>query len=308
MSKSRHHQTNDPDWVRNGVGARPSLAWTFVTEAPITALDLARESGETFVADDTGVLCRLDRRGKRATLTRLSEPARVISWSDDGQFGSALCGDSTVYFFDRKFESLWKLNVPEVVLTVAISPFGSHLFIGCADGRNRIYDASKKKIAQFETIRPVAFAQFVAAAPELVVSAEHGMICRYDVNGQQIWQSKLWSNVGQLSVTGDGEAIFLACFVHGIQTLDGSGNSLGSYVLDGTVHCAHASFDRHRIIAATVEGSLYWLDIDGELLWSTQPPDAIAAVRCDPLGEWMIGGLVHGRVFKLDWSDLGNAD
>lgn len=292
----------DADWIRGGRGNGPALGWSFTAEGMLTALALAREAGEVFVADDTGLLGRLDRRGRIAAINRLHDPVRSLAWSDDGRFGVGICGEATVHFFDHVLQSQWKLELPEQPLSVAIAPFGTHLLISCVDGSNRIYDASRKRVAAFESMRPLAFAEFIATEPGIIVCAEHGLISRYDLQGRQIWTDKLWSNVGQLSIAGDGSLIYLACFTHGVQVYSGEGETVGSYVLDGTVSRSAVSFEPQRIIAATIERSLFWLDADGELLWTTSPPDTIEALECDPLGEWIICGLKCGRVLRLDWT------
>lgn len=301
MAETRNAPTATADWLQDGQGQHPAVRWSFVTEGPLTALSLARESGETFVADSTGMLCRLDRQGRMAAITRLEQPARVLSWSDAGQFGVALCGDATLLFFDHVFKSPWKVELKEVGLTAAISPFGSHVVAGCADAVNHVYDAGKKRLATFETIRPLSFVQFLSEEPEFIAAAEHGLVCRHRLSGEELWNEKLWSNVGQLSITGDASRIHLACFTHGVQVYKGDGTNAGSYVLDGTVSRAAASFEPHRLIAATVERAVYWINSDGALLWSATAPDDIAAVQCDALGEFAVVGFASGRVVRLDW-------
>ena len=151
--------------------------------------------------------------------------------------------------------------------------------------------------------RPASPTVFSGAPPAslLVASAEHGLVCMHQLNGSQSWSDKLWSNVGGLAVTGDGQFLFLACQSHGVQVYDGDGRTIGAYVLDGTTSRVDVSFDGKRIIAATVERRLFWLNADGEILWSTTAPDDIEFVACDPLGEWILCGLKCGRVYRLDF-------
>lgn len=305
MSESAAPFPAGADWVRRGTGASPAISWSFVAEGRLTAMALARESGETFVADAAGVLCRLDRQGRIAAITRLHSPARAIAWSDDGRYGVAVCGESTLHLFNHVLQSQWQLDLPTPPLAVAMAPFGGQLLVTGADATNRVYDAAKKRLAEFQTVRPLAFARFITTEPELVASAEHGLVCRHHLDGEPVWSDKLWSNVGCLDVAGDGSLVYLACHAHGIQVYDGEGGTVGSYVLDGTASRVSVGFDGQRIIAATIERKLYWLDADGEILWTTSPPDDIEAVLCDPLGEWIICGLKCGRIFRLDWTRRG---
>ena len=305
MSESAAPSPAGADWIRGGSGARPAVGWSFVTEGPLTALTLARESGETFLADDAGVLAKLDRQGRIAAITRVHDPVRSLAFSDDGRYGVAVCGESTLHLFNHVLQSQWKLEVPDPVINVAMAPFGGCLLVSSADGSNRIYNTAKKRVATFETMRPLSFAQFIAAEPGIIACAEHGLIGRFTIEGRQVWTDKLWSNVGHLAIAGDASLVFLASFMHGLQVYDGDGDTVGSYVLEGTVNRAAVSFEPHRIITSTVERQLYWLDADGEVLWQCSPPDDVEALACDPLGEGVVCGLKCGRIFRLDWTRKG---
>jgi WD40 repeat protein len=302
MSSESPQRSAEPDWIRGVQGNSPSLAWSFTTEGRLTGLALAREAAEVFATDESGILCRIDRRGKIAALNRLPDPVRLLDWSDDGRMGAAVCGEATLHLFNHVLQSQWSIDLPEPPLSVAIAPYGTHVAVGLADGTSRIYDSAKQKLAKFETIRPLAHLHFVATEAGLIGAAEHGLICRLALDGKVVWSDKLWSNVGQLSIAGDASMIYLACHTHGVQVYDGDGGTVGSYVLDGTVSRAAVSFEPQRILAATIERKLFWLDADGELLWSAEPPDAVETLAVDPLGEWAICGLKCGRIFRLDWT------
>ena len=45
-----------PNWLAAGQGDAPSLGWSFTADAPLAGLELARETGETLVADTSGGL------------------------------------------------------------------------------------------------------------------------------------------------------------------------------------------------------------------------------------------------------------
>jgi hypothetical protein len=291
------------DWHRRGRGLGPTLKWTCNADGPLTALDLALETGEIFAADEAGTLFRLDRQGRIAALTRLREPVRVLDWSADGRFGVAVTGDDTLHRLDRDLQSVWKINLPEVCVSAAIAPFGTHLVASLANGRNVVYSEHKRREAEFETVRPLAHLQLCAASPLIVAAAEHSLLCCYTLSGDLVWQQKLWSNAGGFSMSGDAEIIYLAAFHHGVQTFDGDGQNIGAYVVEGTVSRVSSSFEAQRLIAATLERQLFWLDSDGQLLWAAETPDDVSAVRCDPLGEWAVCGFAAGRITRLDWGD-----
>jgi hypothetical protein len=291
------------DWYRRGRGIGPTLKWTCNADGPLTALDLALETGEVFAADEAGTLFRLDRQGRIAALTRLREPVRVLDWSDDGRFGVAVTGESTLHRLDHDLQSVWKVNLPEVCVSAAIAPYGTHLAAGMANGRNVVYSEHKRRESEFESVRPLAHMKLAATTPLLVGAAEHNLLCCHTLAGEVVWQQKLWSNAGGFSMTGDAEVIYLAAYHHGVQTFDGEGENIGAYVVEGTVSRISTSFEAQRLIAATLERHLYWLDVDGQMLWAAETPEDISAVRCDPLGEWVICGFDSGRIARLDWAE-----
>ena len=291
-----------PEWL-TGRGVGPQLKWRFGTDGTLTALATSRESGDAFVADATGTLYRLDRQGRIAALTRMHDPLIELVWSDDGRWGAGLFGEDIVIRFDRNLKTIHKISLPDVGVALAISPFGNHLAVGLSGGVNLIFNERKRRIAKFETIRPLTFLQFCSTETVLIGAAEHGLLCAHNLQGAEIWQEKNWSNVGRLKITGDSDLIYLASFAHGIQTLDGDGASIGSYVVDGTANRLDVSFEPHRLIVSTIERSLFWLDADGELIWTTSVDDDIVDLACDPLGVGALIGFHEKGLVRLDWND-----
>jgi WD40 repeat protein len=282
----------------------PAVSWTFQSENPLTALAVSRESGEVILTDVTGRLMRLDPRGELESLTRLPAPARLLCFSGDGQWGAAIVGDGTAYRFSRGLEATWNLELPEPCLAVALTPYGNQLAAAMADGQTEIYNERKRRIVRFETVRPLAYLEFGVQAPLLYGAAEHGLVGCYDLAGSPVWQERLWSNIGDLSVTGDGDLIYLAASTHGIQTLDGDGGTVGSYVLEGTVRQVSCSFEPYRLAASSVERQFYWINSDGEVLWTATTPENVLKLVCNPFGTSVVCGMEDGTVLKMDWGGI----
>lgn len=292
-----------PNWLK-GKGLGPQVKWAIGTDGALTTLAFARESGDLFMADESGTISKIDRHGQIVMLNHIHDAIFALSWSDDGRFGAAIAGDDIVHRFDRDLKTVHSINLPDVGLAVAISPFGHHLAVAMSNGRNVFYNERKRRIARFETIRPLAFLKFCPSEPVVFGVAEHGLICCHNLSGAEIWQEKNWSNVGGIQITGDGDLVYLASFGHGVEAFDGDGASIGSYILDGTVNRIAVSYEPQRLIASTVEGKLIWLDADGELLWSTTVDDKIVDLVCDPLGEWAIVGFQNKGIYRLDWGGI----
>lgn len=292
-----------PRWVC-GRGLGPRLKWMVGTDGSLTSMSYARESGDLFFTDASGTITRVNRSGQITALNRLQENVVSLDWSDQGQFGAAIAGENLYIRFNADLSVVHEVELPDVGLAVAVSPFGHHAAVSLSNGRVYFFNERKRRIAQFETIRPLAFLDLCPSEPIVFGAAEHGLVCCYNLTGAEIWQEKNWSNVGGMAMTGDGDLIYLAGFGHGVEAYDGDGASLGSYVLDGTVHRVAVSFEPQRLIAATIERSLIWLDADGELLWSTTVDDDVSQLICDPFGEWAIVGLENKGIYRIDWGGV----
>ena len=294
--------TNDtPDWLTAGQGIAPQVRWSCAMDAPLACLDLARETGDVLAADAAGGLYRFDRTGKIVSLSRGMQGIRELAWSDTGSGGAALLGESRLCRINQDLGIEWSIDFDDATFAVATDPFGRYIAVSLSNGGNLIFGSNKKRVSVFETARPLRYLQFVVSKTDIVGAAEYGLICRHQLNGSRVWNEKLWSNVGDISVSGNGKAIVLASFNHGIQCYNGNGAHRSSYVIDGTANHAAASFTADRVVATTLERKLYWLDSDGQMLWATLADDDFRQVLVDPLGEWIVCGFEGGRVMRLDW-------
>jgi hypothetical protein len=292
---------SDQKWLDGGRGLPPEWIWSFTADAPLVGLELARETGETIVADAAGSVYLLDRRGRILTLSRGLHTLSGIAWSDAGTTGAVVVGDSALTVLNRQLRVVWTIDLHEPILTIAVDPFGHHFAVCLQGGETRILNANRKTIARFTTTRPLWYARFVTTEADLISAADNGLVCRHHLDGSPVWGEPWWSNIGDLCITGDGQTVFLAGLNLGIQRFDGAGNSQGTYFIEGTPNRIAATFALKRLVASTVEKGLVWLDSEGEILWTTQTPEEICDLRCDPLGTGIVCGFDSGRVVRLDW-------
>ena len=288
-------------WLYSGRGASPALRWSFTADAPIHDVRLGRESGEALIADASGGLYLLDRRGRVVALIRTRHAIHNVVWSDAGVGGAAAIDGRTLVWFDRKLQFSWTREVPDEILAIATDPYGTHIAVAMADGVTAIFSTENRKVSRFETVRPLRYLQFVATQPQLIAAAEHGLVARYSLRGEQIWNEKLWSNVGDLAVSGDGRSVYLAGFAHGVQSFDGeSGNPVGAFITEGTVSLVACGYARKHLVAATLERHLFSVNEAGEPLWNLTLPEELNRLLMGPLGDWVILGFNSGRVVRLD--------
>ena len=265
-------------WLTQGKGITPSLRWSFSTEAPLLALDLARETGEILAADISGGLYLLDRQGQFLHLNRGIKDVQLVHWSDHGKRGAAIYSDNNICCFDRDLNVTWAISFSVECLAIAMDSYGDYVAVSLASGKTILIDSQ-------------------------MGAAENGLVCCYDLEGNCLWTEKHWSNCGGLAMSGDGQRIYLAGFNYGILIFDHEGDSAGTLVFEGTPKVLACDFQGNRIVTATIEQELYWLNQEGKLLWGGIIPDEAIEVACDPFGQWCVCGAKSGLVQCLDWSD-----
>ncbi|MFO1041126.1 MAG: hypothetical protein U0941_05025 [Planctomycetaceae bacterium] len=291
------------DWLYSGRGVSPTLRWSFTVDAPLTDLRMARETGETLAGDASGGLYLIDRRGRMISLIRTRHAIQRVAWADNGVGGVAAIDDRTVVWFDRKLQFSWNREVADDVLAVATDPHGTHVAVSTADGVTSIFTSANRKVSRFETVRPLRYLQLLTTETQIVAAAEHGLVGRYSLSGEQIWAEKLWSNVGDLATSGDGRNVFLAGFAHGIQSYDGEdGRSRGAFLTEGTVSQVSCGYSKKTLVAATLEQNLFGLSDAGDLVWNLTMPEDLNRVLMSPLGDWIVLGFTSGRIVRLDCS------
>ncbi len=292
----------EPEWLDSGRGIPPVCRWSFGVDAPLVEVRLASESGEVLAADQSGGLYLFDRKGKVIAVSRGFGRLKGVDWSDAGDGGAAAISDRTLAFINRELKPVWTRDLPDDILAVAVDPFANYLAVGLANGTNVVFDRTKKFACRFDTIRPLSFIRFLASEPIIVGAADYGHLCCHEADGGEIWNEKLWSAIGDLAVSGDGDLIYIAGFSHGVQAFDGrTGKQSATLMMEGTPQHVSTSFARKRLVASTIEHTAYWMDGQGEPIWAAELPDEISRVRCDPLGRGFVCGLSNGRLHCLEW-------
>jgi hypothetical protein len=290
-------------WVRSWQGQRPELAWSFTTEAPLVALDFARETGEVLAADEAGGLYRLDRSGRLAAVTHGPSPIRGIGWSDTGSGGVVLVGENRLFWYDRQLTFLGHLEAPAPVTALALESHARYAAVSLDDCQNVIYDAWQRPVRRFMSLQALIALAFLSRQPGIVGVAEYDLLCAFSFEGEQQWQEKLWAGVGEMALSGNDESILLACFGHGIQCHDSSGQQVGSYQLGGTVSRVATGYLSRKIAAATFERHFYYLANDGGIEWVAELPERPVRLACEPLESAVVCGLESGRIVRLVFED-----
>ena len=279
------------------------MRWSFATDAPLVGLQFGRESGETLAADESGGLYLLDRQGQITALTRGFHGVLSIAWSDSGNGGAVLLEDRKVCRLTPRLTVDWSRELPDSPLAVAVDPFGNNIAVSMADAATIVLDWKKNLTCEFSTIRPLKFLRFVSTDRKLIGAAEYGLLCCHDFSGNELWNEKIWTNIGDLSITGKADTVLMAGFNHGIQVFDADGGQCGAYMVEGAPNRVSTTFTRERVAATTIEHYLYWMDSDGELLWATEADEDFVGLHSDPLGNGLVCGLRSGRICRLTFDE-----
>lgn len=290
-----------PQWLSDGTGLPPGVAWAFATEAELAGVTMARETGEFLALDKSGGLYRLTRQGRIQALTHGLSDARLVAWSDRGNAGVVVRGTDEFCLLDERLNVVWSATTPHPVVGVTMDAWGHNVALSFDNSQCAIINVDRQKLAEFTTHRPLRFLRFAVGTPRLIAAADYGLLCCHQFDGSELWSDRITSPVGDMSITEAGRTVFLAGFAHGIQAFDEFGNSAATYGLEGSAERISVSFFGERLAVTTAEQHLYWFDADGSLLWATRTPEPVCSLVCDPLGEWLVLGLSSGRLLKLDW-------
>jgi hypothetical protein len=290
-----------PSWIQSGRGTEPEQRWSINLKSPLTALRLARESGDVLAADEAGELSRIDPTGQLVKRTHGFRNLKRLAWSDTGNRGAAVVSESKLCCFDDQLQIDWTIELPEAITAIDMDPHGNHIGVAMANHRNVIYDINRRQVCEFETAKPLRFWEFLATEPVLVAAAEQGILCKYSFEGEEIWRTDQLANVGDMKVAGDGETVFVSARNQRIRTFHASGKPGGTFMIEGRAHKLACSFLGDRLLVTTLEGHLYWFDEAGEFIWGAVLPDEIEQVGCAPMGDGLFCGFRSGHLVCLAW-------
>jgi hypothetical protein len=288
--------------LHNCHGTRPEIVQDDIFPEGITGIDYAAEAETLLVGTNAGQVTLLDQSGRLLKTERNLAGLGQVVWADTGQFGAVVLDRRKLVCIDHNLKPQWDVRLTAEILSLAISPYGSHIAVGADSSRTHIVTTARKEIAKFDTSRPLRFLQFHAEEPEIFGAAEFGHLCCHQLNGEEIWEERIMNNVGGMSVTGCGRRILLAAFNHGIQVMNRFGKQRGAFMVDGIPAVVSASANKSRIAVVTLESKVYWLNFEGDLIWaadlSQDPPQHIEA---GPLGDRLFVATESGRLLQLCW-------
>jgi hypothetical protein len=278
----------------------PQVRWTHITDAPLVGLVLAREAGLVLAWDDSHNLYLIDLAGNRVRMTRTPVPLNLATISDDGSQIVAASKEGDVWWLTRSLEPRLHQGTHRHLIGAALAPFGEYLAVSMSDNHTFVYDCLGRRITNLLTHRPLRHLVFLVGQPYLIGAAEYGLAGCYDLDGEPRWQDALWSSAGHVSTSGEGYAILVSCYGHGLQRYGLDGTNEGAYHLGGDVARASIEYDGKLFAAATLEGGILLVNAAGHVLWRRTLPKPAREIALDAAGQFLIYGQETGEITMFD--------
>lgn len=286
----------------------PVPNWKIVTDAPLGGLSLAREAGKVLAWDDSGSIYLMTSGGE--SIARKRAPGAILSAaiSDDGSLVAALVEGRRLLFLNKSLEPEHERNTIQEAEIVAVDALGDHIAVASRMRFVQLYTRFGQAAGRADLLQPAVHLLFSASQPVLLAAGDFGQMTALallprpegKLAVEPLWKEALLASIGGLAITGDMGMILAACHTHGIQRLDQSGKSEGSYHVGGSVVRAVPDFSGRRIVAATGEGELLVLNRGGNVRWKSTLPRPAAALVVDALGRYFIFGTAEGEIERID--------
>lgn len=263
-------------------------------------MHLARETGQVLAWDTSRTIYLLDAHGELAATWSAPERIATAAWSESGTAAVVLTERGTLWWLDGELTGAARHGIIRNPSALAIDPHGQYTLVSSLLKSTFIIDRHGKLVTELETPRPLVLTLFLLAQPYWIGAADHGLLGCYTLEGDPVWEDRLWSSVGALAATPTGQMILVACYGHGIQRYARRGENEGAYQLPGPVRLVSCAVDGAQIAAATLEARLTLLDRAGCIVWDAALPEPAAGLALDALGRYVIFGLPAGEVSRWD--------
>jgi hypothetical protein len=277
-----------------------SSIWTLSTGSAIRAISLAREAELLLVRDDNQTIYLITAKGSLQAQMTFSGLAAACA-SDDGSALAAVGAAGQVWWLAPDLTTRWERAVPTVALAVATDPFGQYLAVADKRGGLTLFDRTGRTLGRTASPRPIHHLAFVPTQPYLAATADLGWAGLFDLTtGQWVWTDRPVSNIGSLAVSGNGDAMLLACFSEGIRRYSPAGPDRHALKLPKPGGLVALSFAGEIGVAAGGGRELYGFNAKGSLTFTRELPYPPTALAIAALGGRAIAGFADGRVTTVD--------
>ena len=205
--------------------------WIWYASGKLKTCGLLREKQWIYACDDANTIYLLDHAGTLIAQTRINREVTAVAAAENGTRIVVGCRTGHLLWLDQELETAIEIEWARDISAVAIDPYGEYAVACTSECNNLVVNAAGKKVSEFKTRQAQRFAAFVPTTGSIVLSAENGHVSSYSIYGQAEWSSGHWTNIGGMAVSGDGDAVLLAGFSHGILRYNSEGRKEGIYRL-----------------------------------------------------------------------------
>ena len=262
---------------------------------------MARETGQVLAWDTSSNVYLLDPSGQLCGTWVASEPIVAAAFSDTGSAIAVLPQRGKLWRLDGELSNPVQHGVVRKPSALSMDPHGQYTLVSSLMRDTFVIDQFGNLVSELETSRPLVLTMFLLAEPYWIGAADHGLVGCYTLDGEPLWEDRLWSSVGALAAPATGQMILMASYAHGIQRYTLGGDNEGAYQLPGPVRHVVCTVDGTQIAASTLEGRVTLLDQSGRILWDAALDEPATSLAMDALGSYLIVGLPAGEVLRWDF-------
>ena len=284
-----------------------TISWRLQLDHPISQISLARETGDILARDQQGCISLINRAGKLNESIRSRHGFLDAVISDNGQRVCAISEKGILYWLTRNLKLDMKFSVDSQPVTMTLSPHGEYTLISFHQNNPVVYDIKGERIDQFDTTQSLDFMEFVSDAPHVITASDTGSLAKYAVHGPPVWKKIIPDPIDDLSITGNGDTLFLATGSDSLQRYSGSGKFEGNYQFNGPVTHTCCSYQGDSIVVLEHETNLVLINRNGQILWNEQMTTPVTDLVLDALGTTILVALENGELVCFSSLDSGNS-
>jgi len=287
---------------------QPDYLWKYPLDSSPSVI-AGSSDGQNIVAGSTNnFVYYITSSGEMKWRSQIGGKIYDLAISSDGQYIIVGSDDNKVYYFNNNGALLWTYQTGGPVYSIAISSDGNNIVAGSADGK--IYYLLKggtKSWSYFQN-PPVNSVDISSDGKFIIAGFGNGdILFLKDEAPRKIWETSKKIPIGWAVISPDGCYIGAGSYNDGTNKLlyfDKSG-FLWNYLTEGKIQAISQSSNGDYFAGGTVNGTLYLLNKNGDLLWKYNTNALISGIEIFPQEQYIAVSTVNNYKFgKLYLFDL----
>ncbi len=246
-----------------------------------------------------GALILLDRRGEALWLRDAGAPILKLKMSSDGEFISVITADSRVHLYDKSGTPLWRMGLREPITTLSMNSTGSSVVIGSENMNTYVLDRSGKVLWGARMGGPVEDVCISANGNYVVAGSEDHSIYLLDIGGRLIWSYRTEGPIKTVAISDNGDFLLASSMDKRLYFFERTGSLLWSPRNPETALAMDLSLSARNMVVA-VGREVQMLTRDGALVKRWQCRDRVLDVAISTSGEFAVAASADDSVYFLD--------